>query len=302
MKFNIILHTTTSCNYNCSYCDVIKDKKQLSKKTLDSILIFIKINLNNINRFKFFWWEPLLAFENIKYIIDNSKWYIWNNYEIVTNTTLLTDEIWEYFTKYFKIIFFSIDTENNFNYEIIEKFIKKFNLDNKVYFNLVVNPWNENESLEQFKKLYNLGFRWFNILPVYFTKPWTKENLWNLSQIMKYILELSIDDKKLKLYWFQENNWEDISLVNNTIFVDINGKIYYSDIVSTFIWNIIKNDLFLWSIIDFKLKNIIDNNFNEEKKTIIKLEQNIYNNVNWQKELHILMDYFSIYLNKQNGE
>jgi organic radical activating enzyme len=54
MKFNIITHITTSCNYDCSYCDVIKDKKDFSKQDLEKILVFIKNNKNNIERFKFF--------------------------------------------------------------------------------------------------------------------------------------------------------------------------------------------------------------------------------------------------------
>ncbi len=208
MKTNIITHITTSCNYDCSYCDVVKDKRNFSKKNLEELLIFIKNNKEYIDRFKFFWWEPLLVWNNIKYIINKSINEIWTNYEIVTNTSLLNDEIWEYFEKYFKIIFFSIDTENNFDYKKINNFIKKYNLKNKIYFNLVIYPWKENNSLEQFYKLYNLGFRGFNILPVYITKVWSQENLRKLSKIMKEILDLSLEDINLKLYWFQENLWE----------------------------------------------------------------------------------------------
>jgi len=302
MNFNIITHITTSCNYDCSYCDVVKDKRNFSKQKLEKLLIFIENNKNYIDRFKFFGWEPLLAWNDIRFLIDNSKKYIWNNYEIVTNTTLLTAEIWEYFEEYFKIIFFSIDTENNFDYEKIEKFIKKYKLENKVYFNLIISPNKEKESLEQFYKLYNLWFRWFNILPVYFTKIWDKNNLQELSKIMKEILDLSLKDKKLKLYGFQENLWEETSLVNNTIFIDVDTKVYYSDIVSTFNWKKIKNELFLWEIEKFYLHKNTTNTFEKEKISISKLEKNIYNKMKWQKELHKIMDYFSQYLNSKNGK
>jgi len=302
MKFNIITHITTSCNYDCSYCDVIKDKKNISKKNLDNILDFIKNNIAYIDRFKFFWWEPLLAWKNIKYVIDETNKNIWKNYEIVTNTTLITNEIWEYFEKYFKIIFFSIDSENNFDYEKIVNFIKKYNLQNKIYFNLIISPHKEKHSLEQFYKLYNMWFKWFNILPVYFTKTWSKNNLSSLSKIMKEILDLSLEDKSLKLYWFQENLWEEISLANNTIFIDVDTSIYYSDIVSTFNWKRIKKELFLWKIREFNLKYNINNKFKKEKISIGKLEENIYNKVKWQKELHKIMDYFSKYLNSKKWE
>jgi hypothetical protein len=244
----------------------------------------------------------LLAWNNIKYIIKNSYENIWNNYEIVTNTSLLNDEIWEYFKKYFKIIFFSIDIENNFDYKKIKKLINKYNLQNKIYFNLVISPNKEKESLEQFYRLYELWFKWFNILPVYITKIWRKENLRELSKIMKEILDLSLVDNTLKLYWFQENLWEELKLANNTIFIDVDTKIYYSDIVSTFNGLQIKEDLFLWKIEKFNLEKFLKYSFEKEKRSIGKLEENIYNRIKWQRELHKIMDYFSKYLNSKNGK
>jgi hypothetical protein len=88
-------------------------------------------------------------------IIDQSHTDIGKNFEIVTNTTLLSDEVGEYFEKHFKLIFFSIDTENKFDYEKVEKFILKYNLEKRLYFNLVISPETVEESLEQFKKLYD---------------------------------------------------------------------------------------------------------------------------------------------------
>jgi hypothetical protein len=45
----------------------------------------------------------------------------------------------------------------------------------------------------------------FNILPVYFTQKWEKEDLTKLSQVMKNILDISLKDKSLRLYGFTEN-------------------------------------------------------------------------------------------------
>ena len=297
MKYNIILNITTSCNYDCSYCDVVKDKKIISKDNLDNILEFIKNNKNYIDIFKFFWWEPLLAFNNIKYIIDNSNKYIWNNYEIVTNTSLLTNEIWEYFERYFKIIFLSIDTENFFDFNNVKKITDKYNLESKVYFNLIINPWEEEQSLQLFYKLYALWYKWYNILPVYFTKNWSKKNLQELSEVIKIILDLWLKDKKLRFFWFQKNLWKEISLINNSIFLDINLKIYYSDIISTFMWYKIKNKLFLWNVLNFNVPKLKEINFNHMDETISLLEEKVYNNTKWQRELKKIMDYFSKYLN-----
>ena len=203
MSVNIILHITTSCNYDCSYCDVIKDKRNISHQNRDAVISFIAKNKGSIGRFKFFWWEPLLAFKDMKYIIGQSHQDIGKNYEIVTNTTLLSDEVGEYFEKHFKLIFFSIDTENKFDYEKVEKFTRKYNLEKRLYFNLVISPESVDESLEQFKKLYERWFKGFNILPVYFTKVWEKEHLQKLAESMKYILDTSLQDDELRLYGFQ---------------------------------------------------------------------------------------------------
>lgn len=297
-KFNIIFHITTSCNYDCSYCDVIKDKKNISSELKSDIVYFMEKNKKHIDKFKFFWWEPLLAQKNIEYIINSTKSI--KDYEMVTNTSLLNDTIWKYFSENFKIIFFSIDTENDFDYSKVKKFIDTFELKNKVYFNLVINPGSEKESLKQFQKLYNLWFRWFNILPIYFTKIWSKDNLLDLTNVMKYILDLSITDKNIKLYGFMENLGYDTSLINNSIFIDNYWKIYYSDIVSTFLWKSIKRELYLWDIKTFDLECLDWYLFKKEKNAINELEKALYLKVKWQKELHNLMDYFSVYLNKES--
>jgi len=299
-KFNIITHITTACNYNCSYCDVIKDGRRISSANRECIISFIKRNRDYIGRFKFFWGEPLIWFKDIKYIIEATHDDIWNNFEIVTNTTLLNDEVGDYFSKYFSHIFFSIDSENKFDYNMVLSFIEKYQLEEKLYFNVVISPWKENIALEQFKKLYKQGMRGYNILPVYFTQPWTSENLRSLSSIMKYILDLSIQDPTLRLYWFRENLWYDTSLANNTIFNDVDGKVYYSDMVSTFIWKKISNKLFIWDIDSMSLWDISAWTFKVYGEEIKKLEDEVYWRIQGQRELHKIMDYFSTYLNKKS--
>lgn len=297
-KYNIILHTTTSCNYNCSYCDVLKDKQNLSKENISKVIKFIKRNYLNIDRFKFFWWEPLVVFENIKEIIDETKYYIKDNYEIVTNTSLLRDEVWEYFSSYFKIIFFSIDSENDFDYDRVFSFIDKYDLWKKVYFNLIISPWKELNAFYQFQTIYKKWYKNFNILPIYFTKEWLKENLLILSSVMKKILDLTSLDSDIKLYWFQSNSWYNSSLINESLFINIDLNIYYSDIVSTKLWQNIKEKLYLWNTFDFLLQ---DKSFGDFKNYLMNYEKDLILNIKWQSELHKIMDYFSKYLNNKNG-
>lgn len=301
MKYNIIQHITTSCNYDCSYCDVIKDWKNVSSENLNSLKNFIKKNKDNINRFKFFWWEPLLRWNDIKYIFDNTNLFIWNKFEIVTNTTFLNEEIWLYFYKYFEIIFFSIDSENEFNFEKVFNFINNYNLKDKLYFNLIISPWKEEFAYNQFFKIYTAWYKNFNILPVYYTKKWSKSNLLDLSNILKKIIDMSIIDSWINLYWFQSNNWYNSSLMNDSLFIDNTLNIYYSDFVSTFYWKKVKDSLFIWDINSWFI--ISDLVLEDKKSTLLNFEWKLIEDISWQKQLHLIMDYFSIYLNKKiNGQ
>lgn len=300
MKYNLIQHITTSCNYDCSYCDVIKDWKNVSSENLNSLKNFIKKNKDNINRFKFFWWEPLLRWNDIKYIVDNTNLFIWNKFEIVTNTTFLNEEIWLYFYKYFEIIFFSIDSENEFNFEKVFNFINNYNLKDKLYFNLIISPWKEEFAYNQFFKIYTAWYKNFNILPVYYTKKWSKSNLLDLSNILKKIIDMSIIDSWINLYWFQSNNWYNSSLMNDSLFIDNTLNIYYSDFVSTFYWKKVKDSLFIWDINSWFI--ISDLVLEDKKSTLLNFEWKLIEDISWQKQLHLIMDYFSIYLNKKlNG-
>ncbi len=299
MKYNIIQHITTFCNYDCSYCDVIKDWKNVEKNNLLDLIDFVKNNHNSINRFKFFWWEPLLRFDDIKYFIDSTNSYLWNKYEIVTNTTILNDEIWKYFSRYFEIIFFSIDSENFFDFDKVTNFIKKYDLSEKLYFNLVISPWFEKIAKSQFDYLYSKWLKNFNILPVYFTKKWTKQNLLELSNVLKYIVDKSINDREIKLYWFQLNNWYNSSLINESLFIDTSLNIYHSDFVSTFFWDKIKNNLNLWFVNrNFNISNL---DFEDKKNFLINYEKKLISSIPGQRELHSIMDYFSKYLNKKSN-
>jgi sulfatase maturation enzyme AslB (radical SAM superfamily) len=296
-KYDIILNVTTSCNYNCSYCNVVKDWKSIDKRVLEDVIHFIKENEKFINYFKFFGWEPLISFDKIKYLIDNTwdilKW----RFEIVTNTFFLNDDIGKYFKDYFWNIFFSIDTENNFDFEKILTFIDEFSLKEKVIFNIIFNPWEEGDSYRLFQILYKNWFKNFNLLPVYFTKFWNKENLENLSKVLKKIIDLSVEDKEIFLYGFQKNNGYNYSLTYNSIFCNYDWCAYFSDFVSTTLGYTSKKELFLWYIKNMDLKKLF---WIQNKKNILKnFELKIIDKIKWQKELHKIMDYFSKYLNEK---
>lgn len=299
--YNIIFHVTTFCNFDCSYCDVIKDKKNPTWQTINSFMDFIRKNTENIGRVKFFWWEPLINFKDIKTIVAGTHWYVWNRYEIVSNTSLLDDQKTQFLSEYFEIIFLSLDAENDFDYDYISHLLDTYKLDDKVYINLIIHPRTIWKSLEQFKFLYNNSFKNFNILPVYFTADWTSIDLKLFSSVMKQILEIALKDKDVSLYWFQENMWLTTSLSNNTVFVDIDGRVYYSDMVSTYKGSSFKKSLYLWHISSLDLDEVDNIITQKNMRNIIDIfEEQMQKSTKGQKELHTIMDYFSKYLNTLN--
>jgi hypothetical protein len=155
-----------------------------------------------------------------------------------------------------------------------------------------------------FEYLYKFWIKNYNILPVYHTKIWHKNSLVLLSKFMKKILDLSLKDKEIKLFWFQENDWYETNLFNNVIFVDVDWKVYFSDIVTTIEGKSLKDDLYIWEIKQLTLDEIKAFDYSKARKKIDELEDEINGRVKWQKELHKLMDYFSKYLNykKENGK
>lgn len=300
-KIELILNITKKCNYNCSYCWVVKNNSTLWKdEDVKEIVKFIKENYELIDSFKFFWWEPLIEKKQIMKIIDKTKHLLLNKYDIVTNWFFLDDDIWEYFSKYFREIFISVDLENNIDLEKLAKFIKKFNLEKKVIFNIIINPWEEKDIYEKFLEIYSKWFKNFNLLPIYFTKLWKKEDLLNLSLTLKNIIDKSFNDKNLYFYWFQKNNWYNVNLTYPSFFIETDLNVYYSDFVWNKFWEKYGKELYLWSVKDFKI-NYYFNEIPVKKQMLKEFEKNESKNILWQKELHKIMDYFSNYLNIKNG-
>ncbi|NDK07655.1 radical SAM protein [Candidatus Gracilibacteria bacterium] len=296
MKYNIILNLTTKCNYKCSYCDIHKTNEEIDDSKLDEIYNFIKTNYKYIDGIKFFGGEPILKFDIIKKIINYSEKYIGRKFTIVTNASILNDEIGIYLYKYFDKIFFSIDSENKFEYEKIFNFSNKHNLKKKLYFNLMINPGEENISYIQFNNLLKYGFNNFNILPVYYTKNWNKDNLINLSLNVKKIIDESMINKSIKLYGFNENKGYNSSLINENLFIDTDIKLYYSDLVSLNLGRKLKDYMFLGELNSTNLETI---SFDKQLLILREFEKHIVNNNDSQIQLHSIMDYFSKYINKK---
>lgn len=102
-----IFVVTTMCNMSCVYCQAnngimvpyLKMNKEIAEKSVDIALQ----SPSKILTFEFQGGEPLLNFEIIKYIVEyteENKGEHVVEYNIVSNLTLLTDEIIEFFKEY----------------------------------------------------------------------------------------------------------------------------------------------------------------------------------------------------------
>lgn len=99
-----IFVVSKNCNFNCIYCQAgnlnQKESYNMSKETAKKAVEIAMESPSRYLTFEFQGGEPLMNFETIKYIIEYSKSisngkYI--EYNLVSNLTLLTDEMIEFF-------------------------------------------------------------------------------------------------------------------------------------------------------------------------------------------------------------
>ncbi len=96
---------TSDCNFACPYC-YEKHKRQcfMSDDVIDHLVQYVK-NYQPCTKFKITWYggEPLLAFDEIKKLseklvaIQDKEWI---GHSIVTNASLITDDVIQYFKQY----------------------------------------------------------------------------------------------------------------------------------------------------------------------------------------------------------
>lgn len=178
----IELILTNNCNKRCQYCDLEFKNKSLSIDDLDLFIDFISENKAKYN-INFFWWEPLLEFEKIRYFLDNIKFNI-SNYSVWTNWILLDKEKLEFFKKNNIKIYLSIDNIDKWN---------KLDMDLISLYqeNIVINFINDPDYLDNsiicFDEIVKYGFKKIAFMPVFSTKKWHINNLSKLKNIYNYI-------------------------------------------------------------------------------------------------------------------
>jgi uncharacterized protein len=143
----ITLHVSNDCNLHCSYCyadggNYKLPKEKMSFEVADKFIEFCVNNFNQIDSIVFFGGEPLMNIQIIEYIClkfkklkeDSTLTYL-PNWGIITNGTLLNDNILKVLKEHINYITVSIDGPQKINdynrkfrnnkgsFERIEKFI-----------------------------------------------------------------------------------------------------------------------------------------------------------------------------------
>lgn len=87
-----------ACNYSCDYCfqKHLKIEKR-SKEELDELIKVLNDKITAKTKIQFWGGEPLLYFEDIKYIVENITKA---DFAMITNGSLFNDEIVDFFIKY----------------------------------------------------------------------------------------------------------------------------------------------------------------------------------------------------------
>lgn len=152
----INLFLTKQCNFRCSYCyEAFTDKK------VDEIVMDKIISITNSNdSMWFFGGEPMLAFDKVRYLLENSSL---KEYYLLTNGSVMTDDEKDYLVKHDVKVQVSYDSNyqdrfNKTNTKTTKKVVenaKKLSKVAHLQTNTVVTPYVIPDLKETFSTLLN---------------------------------------------------------------------------------------------------------------------------------------------------
>lgn len=231
----IDLIVTNYCNKACNYCCIKFNWKKIDKINIDYLIDYLSFHRNDYNKctINFFWWEPLLNYENIVYFIEKNK----NpkiNYSIWTNGLLLNSEMLNFFKKNNVKIIISFHSDIWNSYKLLFNF---FLLDyENIEINFIVSPYNIEENYKKIDSAIKFWFKKINIIPVILTQRWNKSSLIKLSGFIDYV------DKK-----YINNNLNNNLIISKYSYFDwiINEKVFVID-YDLNIFQDSSDELYIW--------------------------------------------------------
>lgn len=276
-KLVLDLIVSDSCNKDCFYCPMKFSNKFINKSDIKFLLNYLNSNSVYYDEctINFFWWEPLLNFEMIKYFIesnDNKK----IKYTIGTNWTLLDEKKFDFFSDNNVKIYLTLHSDNYFSYKEILN--KKFLLKHKdiIQINFICSPDLMDTSYMKFDDIIKFWLTNINIIPVMLTMKWDITSIKKFKNFIKFVDSNYTNLEKYKIYKFSYFDWipEEIGFVvdiNLNIYQDSSDELYIWKYFSK-LWNKIINDIekfsFLWNLKDKRLNYFISK---YDVKNILKM-------------------------------
>lgn len=241
-----IIVTTLRCNHKCKYCHaavapMTAKNMDMTKETAQKVVdaIFYTSNLDITIEFQ--WWEALVNWDVVKYIIEYSevKWLHLQknvNFALVTNLTLMDDEKFEFLTEHNVHITTSLDWDeetHNYNrtfeegnsYEDVVYWIKKIheyyqekNIKSSNWWKTFKKVWAlltvTKKSLNRYKEIIdsyievwinNIYLRWLN--PYWFASKMELNAIWYSTEEFIEFYKNSMD-YIIEINKKRDENWE----------------------------------------------------------------------------------------------
>ena len=199
------LYITKVCNLNCEYCyvDLVKDEQSFK---YDKFIE--RIDLLKYDHIKFFWWEPLIKWNDIKKLILSVRSKNKNtSFTIVTNWLLLNENIVIFCMKY------NVEIVISMHYKWIKNTIKetsKYLYAKKIIgFSFIFEEWKIEFPYKVIKLLSDIGFINFILSPELYSN-WGKDNLLLLNKEFLKLEELFILNKNINFKWI---NTDELKLI-----------------------------------------------------------------------------------------
>lgn len=199
MKQTILIELILSraCNKRCSYCDLDFNSDVIEARQLDMLSEAIKKESENYEfHINFFWGEPLLAFDALRYFVEKNPGIV-SKYSLGTNGLLLDAEKMEFLKRHDVDIYVSIDNIT------LGKWVDS-ELLRRYPWNLYINFINDPEFLVYSKWVFDVikAYKNVHFMPVFSTKKWTRKAIGELKSLVEYVLH---DDNSVR--FFPYFNW-----------------------------------------------------------------------------------------------
>lgn len=307
-KIIIDLIVVNICNKLCDYCCIKFNWKRLEKPNIDFLINYLEKNKDNYDDclINFFWGEPLLNFEAIKYFIETNK----NEkitYNLWTNWLLFTEDKLNFLNKHNVKIYLSFhsDEKNTYNKLLEKTFLKK---NENIEVNFIVAPSSVDECYKKLEKAVLFWYKRINIIPVMLTKKWEMSSIKELSKFIDFVDETYIKSWNYNDLIISKFSFFDWIIQEKIFIIDRNLNIFQDSSDELYIWKQFDK---LWKKLSEEIEKwTFLGNLKDENKSFLDIinshsVKKVFNLIyKLPKKMDYVKDYYLIYkiMNKTKQE